>query len=155
MNLDRSRDLRARTDWSDCTGKSINKTSVYTFTRVNFQADLPKEDIEVLENMRPSKKAGNSVLSKSSFEADEERVKFYTRLTAMSIMLAVFDLINPSLSERKSITKFQKPLLTFMRLRLNLSVQAYRLGVHVFTLSRVFRTWTQIMFTFMAFLVKW
>ena len=149
MNLDRSRDLKARTDWSDCTGKSINKTSVYTFTRVNFQADLPKEDMEVLENMRPSKKAGNSVLSKSSFEADEERVKFYTRLTATSIMFAVFDLINPSLSERKSITKFQQPLITFMRLRLNLSVQdlAYRLGVHVFTLPRVFRTWTQIMLT--------
>ena len=31
MNLDRSRDLKARTDWSDCTGKSINKTSVYIY----------------------------------------------------------------------------------------------------------------------------
>ena len=43
-----------------------------------------------------------------------------------------------------------------MRLRLNLSVQdlAYRFGVHVFTLSRVFQAWTQIMFTCMAFQVK-
>ena len=31
MNLDRSRDLKARTDWSDCTNQSINKTNVYTF----------------------------------------------------------------------------------------------------------------------------
>ena len=29
MNLDQSRDVKARTDWSDCTGQSTNKTSVY------------------------------------------------------------------------------------------------------------------------------
>ena len=63
------------------------------------------QDIEELENLRQSQEAGNSVLSKSWFEDDEERVKFYTGLTAMSVMMAVFDLLSPALPERKSISK--------------------------------------------------
>ena len=59
------------------------------------------QDIEELENLKQSQKAENSVLSKSWFEADEKRVKFYTGLTAMSVMMAVFDLIRPALPERK------------------------------------------------------
>ena len=113
--------------------------------------------VEELENLKQSQEAGNSVLSKSWFEADKERVKFYTGLTAMNVMMAVFDLISPALPERKSISKFQQLLITFMRLRLNLSVQdlAYRFEVHASTVSRVFQTCVHVMFTSMAFLVKW
>ena len=50
----------------------------------------------------------------------------------MSVMMAVFDLISPPLPEQKSVSKFQQLLITFMHLRLNLSVQdlAYQFGVH-------------------------
>ena len=127
-------------------------------TSIAIQTDLSMQNIEKLENSKQSQEAGNSVLSKSSFEADEERVKFYTYgcLTAMSVLMAVFDLISPPLPERKSISKFQQLLITFMRLRLNLSVQdlAYRFGVHASTVSRVFQTCMQVMYTSMAFLVK-
>ena len=118
----------------------------YTSTAISMQ------DIEELENLKPSQEAGNSVLSKCWFEVD----KFCTGLTAMSVLMAVFDLISPPLSERKSISKFQQLLITFMRLRLYLSVQdlAYRFGVHASTVSRVFQTYMQVMCTFMAFLVK-
>ena len=71
--------------------------------------------------------------------------------------MAVFDLISPPLPERQSISKFQQLLITFMRLRLNLSVQdlADRFGVCASTVLRVFQTCKHVMFTSMAFLVKW
>lgn len=52
------------------------------------------------------------------------------------MLMAVFEASSPGLSERKSLAKFQKLLLTTMHLRLNLSVQdlAYRFGVHPSTL---------------------
>ena len=57
----------------------------------------------------------------------------------MSVMMAAFDLISPGLPEQKSISKFQQLLITFMRLRLNLSVQdlAYRFEVHASTVKSV------------------
>ena len=137
--------------------EETEETRSLAYTSIAIQTDLSMQDIEELENLKQSQEAGNSVLSKSWFEADEERVKFYTGLTAMSVMMAVFDLISPALPERKSISKFQQLLITFMRLRLNLSVQdlAYRFGVHASTVSRVFQTCVHVMFTSMAFLVKW
>ena len=84
-------------------------------------------------------------------------MKFYAGLTAMSVLMAVFDLISPPLPERKSTSKFQQLLITFMRLGLNLSVQdlAYRFGVHASSVSRVFQTCMHVMYTSVAFLVKW
>ena len=137
--------------------EETEETRSLACTSIAIQTDLSMQDIEELESLKQSQEAGNSVLSKSWFEADEERVKFYTGLTALSVMMAVFDLISPALPERKSISKFQQLLITFMRLRLNLSVQdlAYRFGVHASTVSRVFQTCVHAMFTSMAFLVKW
>ena len=137
--------------------EETEETRSLAYTSIAIQTDLSMQDIEKLENLKQSQEAGNSVLSKSWFEADEERVKFYSGLTAMSVMMAVFDLISPALPERKSIRKFQQLLITFMHLRLNLSVQdlAYHFGVHASTVSRVFQTCVHVMFTSMALLVKW
>ena len=79
------------------------------YTSIAIQTDLCMQDIEERENLKQSQEAGNSVLSKSWFEADEERLKFHTSSTAMSVMMA----------ERKLISKFQQLLFTFMRLRIS------------------------------------
>ena len=85
--------------------EETEETRPLAYTSIAIQTDLSMQDIEELENLKQSQEAGNSVLSKSWFEADEERVKFYTGLTAMSVMMAVFDLLSPALPERKSISK--------------------------------------------------
>ena len=141
----------------DVKTSAMEETRSLAYTSIAIQTDLSMQNIKDLENLKQSQEAGNSVLSKSCFEADEERVKFYTGLTAMSVVMAVFDLISPALPARKSISKFQQLLITFLRLRLNLSVQdlAYRFGVHASTVSRVFQTCVHVMFISMAFLVKW
>ena len=140
----------------DVKTSAMEETRSLAYTSIAIQTDLSMQDTEELENLKQSQEAGNSVLSKSWFEAGEERVKFYTGLTAMSVMMAVFDLISPALPERKSISKLQQLLITFMRLSLNLTVQdlAYRFGVHASTVSRVFQTCVHAMLS-MAFLVKW
>ena len=73
----------------------------------------------------------------------------------MSWWLSLTSLSSP-LPEQKSICKSQQLLLTFMRLRVILSVQklAYRFGVHASTVSRVFQTCMHVMFTCMYHLVK-
>ena len=141
----------------DVKTSAMEETRSLAYTSIAIQTDFSMQDTEELENLKQSQEAENSVLSKSWFEAGEERVKFNTGLTAMSVMMAVFDLISPALPERKSISKFQQLLITFMRFSLNLSVQdlAYRFGVHASTVSRVFQTCVHAMFTSMAFLVKW
>ena len=118
---------------------------------IGTQTDLSLEDIEESEN------GEDSVLSQSWFEANEERVRFYTGLSSMAVLMAVFELISPGLPERKSLSKFQQLLITIMRLRINLPVQdlAYRFGVHSSTVSRVFQQCVHTMFTSMKCLVRW
>ena len=121
MNIIREDDSEKKN--IDVKTSAREETPSLEYTSIAIQTDLSMGDIEELENLKPSQEARNSVLSKAWFEADEERVKFYTGLTAISVTMAVFDLVSPPLLERKSISKFQQLLITFMRLRLNLSVQ--------------------------------
>ena len=56
--------------------EETEETRSLAHTSIAIQTDLSMQDIEELENLKQSQEAGNSVLSKSWFEADEERVKF-------------------------------------------------------------------------------
>lgn len=142
---------------ADISSPENEETQPPTFTSIAVQTELSMQDIEDLEKSKKSWEDGNSVLSKSWFQADEERIKFYTGLTTMSVLMAVFELISPAFPERKTVNKFQQLIMTIMRLRLNLPVQdlAYRFGVHASTVSRVFHTCVHAMYTSMTFLVRW
>ena len=141
-------------DESSCR---IEETRPPATTSIGVQTDLCMEDIEELQTFKRSQESKNAVLSEPWFEADDERVKFYTSLTAMSVLMAVFELISPALPEQKCVPKFQQLIMTIMRLRLNLSVQdlAYRFGIHASTVSRVFQSCVHTMFASMTFLVRW
>lgn len=80
------------------------------------QTGLTMKDIQELENIKQSQETENLVLSESWFEANDERVRFYNGLTAMTVLMTVFELIRPALPERKSLTKFQQLLITIMHL---------------------------------------
>ena len=135
----------------------IEETRPPATTSIGVQTDLCMEDIEELETFKRSQESKNAVLSEPWFEAHDERVTFYTGLTAMSVLMAVFELISPALPERKCVSKLQQLIMTIMRLRLNLSVQdlAYRFGIHASTVSRVFQSCVHTMFAPMTFLVRW
>ena len=151
-------------DECDCEKENVDRTLPESeetqppaFTSIAVQTELSMQDIEDLEKSKETREDNNSAFSKSWFEADEERIKFYTGLTTMSVLMAVFELISPALPERKTVSKLQQLIMTIMRLRLNLPVQdlAYRFGVHASTVSRVFHTCVHAMYTSMSFLVLW
>ena len=130
----------------------VNVTTASTGT----QTELSLIDIEILENCATSKPIEESI-SRESFEKDADKLKFYTGLPAITVFMAVLNLISPGLVLRSNLTKFQQLLLTLMRLRLNLSVQdlGYRFGIHDSTVSRVFQSCIQTMYSSMDFLVYW
>lgn len=137
--------------------KSIEtQTQETTFRSIDTQTELTITDIDKLEEKKLDDNTKSS-LHESSFEKDEEKVRFYTGLSTMSVLMSIFDLISPGLPHRESLSKFQQFLLTLMRLRLNLSVQdlGYRFGVHSSTVSRVFQRCIDQMYSSMSFLVFW
>lgn len=72
-------------------------------------------------------------ITQASFEQDNNRVKFYTGLPSFAVLLALFNLLETSVSSgpKNVLTKFQEMLLTLMRLRLGVPLQdlAYRFNV--------------------------
>ncbi|XP_034039900.1 uncharacterized protein LOC117522576 isoform X2 [Thalassophryne amazonica] len=60
-------------------------------------------------------------LSEDSFRDNNEKTKVYTGLTTFTLLMAVFDLIRPTLEEKsnEALTPFQQLLLTLMKLRLS------------------------------------
>lgn len=152
-NADRTTDTL-----NECVNvETRTQTNFKRFTTIATQADLTLKDIEEVENFRRSQTSQNLLLSESWFQADDDRVRFYTGLLALTVLMAVFKLICPGLPERNSLRKFQQLIITLMKLKLNLPVQdiAYRFGVHASTVSRVFHTCVHTMFTGMSFLVQW
>ena len=122
--------------------REVNVTTVSTGT----QTELSLIDLEILENCATSKPIEESI-SRKSFEREADKLKFYTGLPAITVFMAVLNLISPGLVLRSNLTKFQQLLLTLIKLRLNLSAQdlGYRFGIHSSTVSRVFQSCIQTM----------
>ena len=147
-----------RPSTSNCLSPSLplsrqeNSKQISTMTAT----DLTFQDLTKLERNQ-SQATKDTPLTKEWLEEDNERVRFYTGLPSMTVLMAVFSLVSPGLPVREVLTKFQQLLLSLMRLRLNLTVQdlSYRFQVHFSTVSRVFKECIQVMFTSMSFLIRW
>jgi hypothetical protein len=115
------------------------------------------DNVMIKQSIKFQTEQDNTFPSQTWFKENDERVRFYTGLPTMAVLIAVLDLIRPGLPERKSLDKFQQLLITLMRLRLNLCVQdlSYRFGIHSSTITRVFHSCIDTMFVAMKFLVRW
>jgi len=73
----------------------------------------------------------------------KEYVKFYTGLPNYGVLHTVFDFVAPPATQRTKLTPFQEFALTLIKLRLDLPFQdlAYRFGLSVTTVSRIFSKW--------------
>ena len=109
----------------------VNVTIVSTGT----QTELSLIDLEILENCSTSKPIEESI----SREKDADKLKFYTGLPAITVFMAVLNLISPGLVLRSYLTKFQQLLLTLMRLRLILDIDLVSIPPHIAHNSIVFR----------------
>ena len=73
----------------------------------------------------------NAPLDKQEFEDNDGKVKFYTGLPSLYMLMSLFEFISPYVSHNhlNSLTLSQKFILTSMRLQLNLALQD--LGYHL------------------------
>ena len=138
---------------SDEDQKRKKSIPVTKLVASEIQTDMTMVDIDLL-TYRSTKNLGqDNFASEAFFQEDNEKVKFYTGLPGMAVVMVLFELIKPGLVVRNSLTKFQVFSLTLMRLRLNLSV--YRFGIHASTVSRVFHSCIDVMYSSMKFLIYW
>lgn len=126
-----------------------------------FRIDILERKIEVLENENKElkEKIAKTIPLHEDNLNDDEKVKFYTGLPNIHILLTLFNLISPfvSRSNRSSLSLFQELVLTLCRLRLNLSFTdlGYRFGVSHQTASRIFDKWITMMASKLSFLIRW
>ncbi len=95
--------------------------------------------------------------SEEELEQDDDRGKFYTGFPNYKLLKAVFDLvIVPSMIPTK-LSPFQEFMLTIIRLRLNSPYKdlAYRFGISVSTVSRIFSKWLTLMDAVLQHLIIW
>ena len=111
------------------------------------------------ENRLLKEAVGRQVFTKSWFESDDSKVKFYTGLPSFQILMTLFDFITMSVacSDRSSLPLLQQFIMTLMKLRLNIENQhlAYLFGVHHSTVSQNFRKWIYVMYERPKPLVIW
>jgi DNA-binding transcriptional regulator YiaG len=142
---------------SDEDQKLKKSIPVTNLVASEIQTDMTMVDIDLLTYRSTKNLSQDNFASEAFFQGDNEKVKFYTGLPGLAVVMVLFELIKPGLVVRNSLTKFQQFSLTLMRLRLNLSVQdlAYRFGVHASTVSRVFHNCINVMYSSMNFLIYW
>ena len=79
--------------------------------------------------------------TKSWFESDDRKVKYYTGLPSFQILMNLFNFIVMSVacSDRSSLPLLQQFIMTMMKFRLNVEHQhlAYLFGVHQSTVSKI------------------
>ena len=96
--------------------------------------------------------------NKDDLSGDDKLLRFYTGLNSFTILMAVFNLVSPTINETSAnkLAKFDCFVLTLMKLRLNLSNYdlGFRFGVSESTVSRIFSKWIEAMDIRLSFLIN-
>lgn len=128
---------------------------------IDQENKLIKEELNrlTMENQQLKKKIRSNEFSKEAFENDDSKVKYYTGLPNFLVLMALFNLIQPYITEtgQSSLTKLQKLLMVLIRLRLNSPLQdlAYRFNTSRATVSRVFLIVIDILYQRLKGFILW
>lgn len=138
---------------------------------VSCQSAMTAEDISDLEKDRERLMVENEKLlkeknpldtgslSQSSFEDNDEKVRFYTGLPSYAVLMVLFEFLGLRIKphHRHSLSLFHQFLVVLMKLRLGYPDQelGYRFGVHQTTISRIFVRWISTMFVLLKPLIVW
>ena len=85
------------------------------------------EDVQLLwtENLNMKAELTNISLKfkTNEFSGNDEKVKYYTGFPRFTVLMSLFNFLEPHMSTKPSLDKFPLFILTLMRMRLNLSIQ--------------------------------
>ena len=137
---------------SDCSASC----DTFQKSKIDLDSELQKlrsEHIELKQQLSQMK------LTKESFEGNDKKVQYMTGLPSFMTLITLFSIVEAHLSEGaiSSLSKCQKFILVFIKLRLNTPVQdlAYRFGVSKSTISRTFIPTIHVMHERLKHLVHW
>ena len=89
---------------------------------------------------------------------DDDKVAFYTGLPTLKLLDALYGHIAPHITRRSlTLTNYQELVMVLMKLRLDIPYRdlAYRLGVSISTVSRIFSSWLTTMEIRLSPLIYW
>ena len=92
------------------------------------------------------------------FANDNDKVRFYTGLPAYDVLQTVYKYVLPFVVRKSpTLSKFQEFVLMLMKLKLNMPMQdlAYRFGISLPTVSRIFLAWMVVLDVRLAPLIRW
>ena len=152
-------------DGGNSSSGNLNSVGASTQTNITFSMiDDVKEELlcykqrvcTLEDELRWLK---NDILpfTEKTFTNDNEYVKFYTGLPNFKVLKSVFDLVALPATSTTKLTRFQEFILTIMKLRLYCPFKdlAYRFGISVSTVSRIFSKWLTVMDTELTELIIW
>ncbi|XP_006001716.1 DNA repair protein XRCC2 isoform X1 [Latimeria chalumnae] len=141
------------------TKKSVNVSCLTDENYVTIQQVMMKlrtlqERCRHLEDVIQDLKLDENVI-----RSNPEMLPFYTGLASFDELSKVYEIISPCITESSTflLSKFQKLLLTLMKLKLNLKFQdlAYRFRVSKTTAANVFHATLYILYMRLSFLIVW
>ncbi len=134
---------------TDLTSTIMNKKDE-ELLKCKRQISILQAEILVLKEMMQT-------FTEKDFINDEECVKFYTGLPNFKVLKTLFEFICSPCSGNTKLNPFQEYVMTLMKLRLDSPYKdlAYRFGVSVTTVSRVFSKWLTLMDTVLRSLIIW
>ncbi|XP_067668003.1 uncharacterized protein [Haliotis asinina] len=164
----RLRNLRFHLEEEHCETESKTEPVDHDLTPEK-ELERCKIELNILKSENESLKYENDLLKKivhkmkanntEDFEGDDDKVRYYTGLPSFVTLIALFNLVSYGIcqSSHSSLTKFQKLIITLMRLRLNLPTLdlSYRFGVSKATISRTFNQVMDILYINLKQLVFW
>ena len=149
-SLNKESEVRNTEVLSDADDANLNSVDAST------QTALTSRMIEDMQEKTEDKSM--QVFTEKSFIMNgEEYVRFYTGLTNFEVLHAVFDFVVPPATVKTKLSFFQEFVLTIIKLRLDLPFKdlAYRFGISVTTVSRIFCKWLTIMDVRLKCLIIW
>ena len=101
----------------------------------------------------------NVQISEQAFRENDDKTKFYTGIANFVLLTHVFNLVATHIKHTSTnvLPPFLEFIITLMKLKLNCPFQdlAYRFGISISTVSRIFDEWIDIMGTRLQFLIVW
>lgn len=134
---------------------SVDELGQVTQSQVNSELQrLLNENYALKQELQQVK------LNESSFENNDEKVKYYTGLPNFIMLMTIFDFVKDYIPKQRvnsELSQFERLIMTLMRLKLNFPVQylAYQFNTSTSTVSRTFTTMIHILFVRFKYLLYW
>ena len=141
-------------NFDDQIEETPNEKVIQTEKVVCKETSIQSEEYDYLFTPLKDHKA----FDQHEFANNEDTDRFYTGLPSFDILNAVFLHVSPHVSrDTLTLTKFQEFALRLMKLKLDMSLKdlAFRFGVSLSTVSRVFSSWMIALDVRLSPLVSW